>query len=455
MEGLVSRSPRLYAVASIVLWAVIVTTSVWQLVGIWRAAKRYLEQGSPRLWANLARAAVVVGTIQIAIQFASIGIPQISEYALIAIGHDSIGTYNIRVLRNSTEIEVSGAMTYGLTHDVRKVLDKYPAISVIHLNSNGGRVSEARNLRDLIASRELTTYTASACDSACTLAYAAGRKRLIAENARLGFHQYSFPGASGGNFRAEYEKDKKDWLARGFSEFFVAKAFTTPSNEMWRPSHDELFRWDVITGYPGNDDVAATGITQETVDEILATNPMLLALKEHDAKAYAVVVSQAKVGLKQGKSPRELSEAVFRSAYQIVQRKLPYASDFALRRLIAVQRDEIHLLTARPALCYAYVFLNESERALDATKHFSKEMVHRHYAALGEVVRSTSLGYEPPDRQQIEKIRADLARRYGNLGQRGQPVPEGNWCEIAYDFYERILRLSEQESGALLRALYS
>src|SRR5215831_18484249 len=258
-DDLVSQSPKMYATTAIATWCVLAITTVWQLVGTWRSAHNYLRQGKSKLWGNGAKIVLVLGFLKAVTGFAVVGIPQVTEYAKIAAGEDPFGTYQLRVLRDATELEIAGPIIFGLTDDVRRTLDAHPTIRVIHLNSQGGRVVEARKLRDLIMSRGLATYTASGCFSACTLAYAAGRERLIAQEANLGFHQYSFPGMSGHDFQQEYEKDKQDMLARGFARAFVERAFTTPNNAMWRPTHRELFEAHVVTGYPGSNDVAVTG----------------------------------------------------------------------------------------------------------------------------------------------------------------------------------------------------
>ena len=460
----VSRSPRLYAASLTLLWIAIAATTVWQLVGTWRSAKSYLEQGHSKLWGNLARVAVGLGLLQAVAEFANVGIPQVSEYAKIAVGHDPIGIYKIRVLRDATEVEVSGAITFGLTQDVRRALDKHPTIRIVHLNSNGGRVGEARNLRDLVESRGLTTYTASECLSACTLVYAAGKVRLIAKNARLGFHQYSFPGAKDRDFQADYETDKQDWLRRGFAQFFVEKAFATPSSAMWRPSHQELLRWDVITGYPESNDVAVTGSSpkelQEGIERELASNPFLLALQQHEPKTYSEIVASLKRGLNQGNSETELAQKIFTLAHSAVHRMLPHASDPALRRWLGVLRDQVYLLTANPALCYWYLYRDEPAPTFDPTKYFPKELLQRQYSAMAEIIRSTSEGYRPPAAGEIRRMQeiifSDLSKRHGKDVQmltkpHGERVDETKICGLVYDLYEAILRLSEQESGALLR----
>src|SRR5439155_11997846 len=102
--------------------------------------------------------------------------------------------YTLRLLRQNTELEVSGGIGFGLTDEVKRYLDAYPGIQVIHLNSIGGRIVEAHKLRDLIASRKLTTYSSEGCLSACATAFLGGVVRVLHEDARLGFHQPSFPG---------------------------------------------------------------------------------------------------------------------------------------------------------------------------------------------------------------------------------------------------------------------
>ncbi len=187
-------------------------------------------------------------------EFVSVGIPQLKEYVAMAAGKDALGSYQLRVSRDGTKLAITGPMSVGLTEQVRLTLDANRSIRIIHLNSIGGRINEARRLRDLIASRRLTTHTASGCLSACTLAFIGGRTRLIARGAALGFHQYSFPGVEGSAFRAEYEKDKQDWLSRGIATAFVNKAFAAPGSQMWKPSHQELFEAGVLTDYPERDD---------------------------------------------------------------------------------------------------------------------------------------------------------------------------------------------------------
>src|SRR5262245_33437703 len=93
-------------------------------------------------------------------------------------GHDDIAlrdaenvAYEVKVLNSGVELEVSGPIGYGLAKEVRSALDTNPGVGLIRLDSKGGRVVEARKLRDLIMERHLSTYTVNECFSACVIAY--------------------------------------------------------------------------------------------------------------------------------------------------------------------------------------------------------------------------------------------------------------------------------------------
>lgn len=467
-DNFVSKSPKLYSTAIIALWILVAITTIWQLVGIWRSADNYLHQRKSKLWGNLAKIAVVLGLIRAIADFASVGIPQVKEFAKIATGDDPLGTYQLRVLRDATEIEIAGAIVFGLTDDVRRTLDAHPTVHIIHLNSNGGRVSEARNLRDLIASRGLTTFTASGCFSACTLAYAAGQKRLIARDGILGFHQYSFPGVKEQAFQSEYEKDKQDWLARGFVRTFVDRAFATPNNDMWRPTHRELFAGGVVTGYPESNDVAVTGFELKDLENIeaeFAKNPLFSTLQMYEPAIYDRLMSEIRTGLQQGRSQAELREKILPLVQSVYMQRLPYGSDSALRSFTGLMLEQMNVLySVDPAICYDYVYGKGRDAKLNVTKYFSKELQQKEFSIMAEVIRSAAGQTSRPNEKQIERqlttVFASIAQRYGDDAQMLTDPKIGRTnkaktCELTYELYQTILRLPERESGALLRFMFA
>jgi hypothetical protein len=249
-----SELPRWFSAAGVAYWLSLLLLTVWQLVGVWRSAANHLAHGKSRCWGRLAQGMVIFGIFASIISLTTAGLPQSIEFAQLALGRDPVGSYQLRLSRDATEIEVSGAIVFGLTEEIARTLRTQPAVKMIVLNSHGGRVGEARKLRDFITARKLTTFTSAGCFSACTLAYAAGERRLIGKNASLGFHQYAFPGVQQSAFHRQYEKDKSDWLARGFDRAFIERAYATPHEDLWQPEHRELFTARFVTGYaPANE----------------------------------------------------------------------------------------------------------------------------------------------------------------------------------------------------------
>lgn len=249
-EALVVKHPQGFSLLALASFVALGAFTVWQLVGIFRSARRYLAEGRSKLWGSLAMVAVVIGLVNGVRMFATEVWPTARTIAPLALGSDPLGRYQLRLLEDATELEVSGPITFGLSADAAQLLDANPSVRFIHLNSLGGRVTEARALRDLIQARQLITYTATHCASACTLAYMAGKERWIAAGGVLAFHQYSVPGLDARAFRKEYERDRADWMARGIDARFVQRAFLTPNAYLWKPTLEELVAANVVTREP-------------------------------------------------------------------------------------------------------------------------------------------------------------------------------------------------------------
>ncbi len=465
---LIADWPKIFSMSVVVLLLLLIAASVWQFVGVWRAARNYIVQGNSKAWGNIARIVILLGLAKGIFWFASAGLPLMWEYTRIAVGRDGLGEYEVRLLRDGAELEIAGPINFGLAEDVRRMLDSHPSIHIVHLNSSGGRVSEARKLRDLFDLRGLTTYTSSGCFSACTIAYMGGRKRLIARNAELGFHQYSFPGMTARDFQPEYKKDKQDWLARGFTRTFVDKAFRTPSSDMWRPTHLELFQAGVLTGYPGSDEVAISGFTLTdlaTIEADLAKEPFFAALKTHEPALYDRIVTEFRSGVQQGNSMAEVQQKTLPLFDDVLMRRLPHASDSALRSFVAVLLEQIEVLyVADPLLCYSYI-KGEADRKQAVLKHFSKELHKKKAAAMREVILSAinerhTLPNEEQAAEGLAAVLKPLVKRYGNdVGMLFDPesakANKARYCEIVYRFYHTALQLKGRESGAVLRYMFS
>lgn len=210
--------PRAIFATMVTIWVGVLGIVTWQLVGVWRSANRHIAvrviSGKTSPWAGLAKVAVFLGFLRLVGTFVSAGLPQLTETTrMVFLDDPDIPAYSIRVMRNGTETEITGGFKYGLTDDFVKILNASRQIKVVHLDSVGGRIGEAIKLNSLIRERKLDTYVSANCLSACTVAFAGGRKRVLLEGAKLGFHAPAFPGMSDREL-ADMARDQKDICCR-------------------------------------------------------------------------------------------------------------------------------------------------------------------------------------------------------------------------------------------------
>jgi ATP-dependent protease ClpP protease subunit len=134
--------------------------------------------------------------------FVTQGIPQITEFSSIIQKYNSKPRYALRILRDATELEITGPLDFGISSAVSTLLENHPSIHTLHLNSEGGRLAEADVLRKLVMQRGLNTYVATQCASACVTVFVAGKNRWLSRGAEIGLHSPYFPGSSDEEFAA-------------------------------------------------------------------------------------------------------------------------------------------------------------------------------------------------------------------------------------------------------------
>src|SRR5258708_32829027 len=107
-------------------------------------------------------------------------------------GDEEVGKYRFRVLRDGQEMEFTGGITFGTAKEFDRFIDALGGLKLVHLNSRGGRISEAQKMGEIIRRHSLSTYVSGDCLSACTIIFLNGRDRLINAKSRVGFHQPYF-----------------------------------------------------------------------------------------------------------------------------------------------------------------------------------------------------------------------------------------------------------------------
>lgn len=185
-------------------------------------------------------------------------------------------SYAMRVTRNGREAEIAGDFKHGLTKDFLKLLAASPQIKVVHLDSPGGFVNEAVALNKVIRSKGLDTYVSSECISACTIAFAGGRRRILRQGAVLGFHGPTSPSMTKQQLAESLKLQRKIFrilVAAGFDGKFVDQAFSTPHSELWKPSAAVLLQAGAITAVSdGSEAFSGTvGMNRDAVDQSAKT----------------------------------------------------------------------------------------------------------------------------------------------------------------------------------------
>jgi hypothetical protein len=461
-------APRLWSLLAILLWTVALAGTVWQVVGVWRAAGEHVAAGGAVRWALAARIAVVLGAIQLLLLLVTQALPQMTEYGKVIVGRDPINGYQIRVLRDGSELEISGYIAFGLTDGLRATLDAHPAITLVHLNSDGGRVTEARKLRDLIASRNLSTYTSTRCVSACVIPFLAGLRRLIGPGAKVGFHQYSVAGVTGRQTIVEMEKDKRYFTFRGVSAAFVQRAFQR-TGELWYPTPDEMRTAGFITGQAGNDEVALSGVPRNEIDNVeqmLRRDPLYAAIAESEPEVYQQIAAAVKEGFERGQSAAELRTRTIPLIQQVYRKRLPFASDEAVVAFVRLLLDQMAVLNRTdPEKCRAFLF-PDANATVDFRPELGPDLLQREMAVMEQVIRSAASGeWRPPGEAEVGPMRAEVFRQLAlswptedldqlaHLDRRGADA--ARVCRVCGGLYRAIADLPSEKAGPMFRSLFA
>jgi hypothetical protein len=144
-------------------------------------------------------------------------------------------------------LEFAGGITFGVAKEMESLQNAMEGVTIVRLNSIGGRIREAQQMSDLIKARGLSTYVIKDCLSACTIVFLGGKERLLTQTGRLGFHQPAFRGMTDLGRRLMISAEEERLEHFGLSRAFAERANKATPDKMWFPEKDELLREHVIT----------------------------------------------------------------------------------------------------------------------------------------------------------------------------------------------------------------
>lgn len=225
----------------------------WQQVGLVRSILRSKERGASgiaRFFAWLVSPLPLligfiafVGWIGAIVRLAEINSPT---------GADGAPVYTLQVQNNALVFD--GEVVWPIVSDFRTTLAANPQVQSLLLRSPGGDVIAARRVNDMLRQRDLTTAVTEYCHSACTIMYAAGKRRAASPNAQIGFHATSIILMDEMMTRImnalTFRNDRQNanyYLAAGFDPAFVERAVATPSTDILVLPPSELQQLGVVT----------------------------------------------------------------------------------------------------------------------------------------------------------------------------------------------------------------
>jgi len=178
-----------------------------------------------------------------------LGLPYSGESLSEALQESGGPTWSLTLSDAEDSVRISGEIQSGLGDALEDLLQAYPGIKRLELESPGGHVNEGLALATLVEKYSLDTAVKTHCDSACTLVFVAGRERILESEAELGFHRCR---STLWYYALLYDDENNAKMARyleskGVSKAFTDKVITVPSEAMWYPSADQLLAAGVMT----------------------------------------------------------------------------------------------------------------------------------------------------------------------------------------------------------------
>ncbi|RUO61795.1 hypothetical protein [Pseudidiomarina insulisalsae] len=162
---------------------------IWQVVGVWRSANARRKQGK-RFWPAITKLVLIVNVIALITNLAIV-----SQVATELYHSAQTQNYTVEVSEDGTTLSIQGELGLSISDHVSALLQSHPNIDVLKLDSIGGDIDEALRIITILdtertSTRPLTTYVSNLCASACTFVFMRGDRRIVGDNALLGFHQF-------------------------------------------------------------------------------------------------------------------------------------------------------------------------------------------------------------------------------------------------------------------------
>jgi hypothetical protein len=315
----------------------------------------------------------------------------------------------MRLMRDGTEIEITGGLKYGLSDDFQRAIAVAPRLRVVHLNSIGGRIGEAEKLDKIIKEHGFITFTSNSCVSACTIAFIAGRERWLSSGAKLGFHQGVFAG-----MRFRFAEDLLK--AIGASQAFISHTMTTPATSMWYPTMDELLANKIITGVASSDMFTMSGygpnISQYDLAAQFKTNiPLYNAIARANPKFFESLMNTLYTTYVSGEPEGKALDKLRQKVLPYIRSRLEFADNATLNDFQKLMVEQYSVLQSiDPKLCFEYAAGTSDNSKFSA--YFPPALTAREMALDERAIETAdSTAHSKPTDAELQPYQATIYRQ--------------------------------------------
>lgn len=220
---------------------------VWQVIGTSRSAKRHFREYGDLLMYRFAYAAITMTVILSILHTLDMLAGPPAKITLESLRTRPLPTMSA----DKTTVYINGDLDFIHSEDLINLLKTHGNISTVELDSNGGLVYAARAIALNINKYGLNTHVEKQCNSACPIAFMAGKQRTLGEKGALGFHQYKLERLQPLQIKsitAEQTKDRAYFLQQGVSQGFLKQLYQSDHDNIWQPDRQILLKAGVIHG---------------------------------------------------------------------------------------------------------------------------------------------------------------------------------------------------------------
>jgi hypothetical protein len=438
----------------------------WQIIGLWRSCNNHIEKSGKRFWPRTVQVLVVLGLI-LSLGKLETSWPIYKDLFRMGFQKDEYGNYTLKLAKNNTLIHLQGALSFGVSKEVAKLLKKYPEVEGIILDSQGGRIYEGRTLAKLISTYGLDTYSLKGCYSAATIAFIAGKNRFLGIGANIALHRYRMDYKNLEPFMDAKEEQAKDLLIfqqQGVKSEFLDKLFGASSDDLWYPTVDEMLDAGVIHGIVNPSDLLPVelGFTSKEIGEAFLDIPVYKTIKQYEPDIYRKIMAELDEQIKKGATQIELQNTVANSIELLAFTTLPRTSDEALIQLVQATVNELKKFKEiNPILCMKMLH-PQQYGVLDFSKYYSDDEQKLMPEALNKIIIDAYEKNNPVvDTEAAELLLGKLGLELGEYAdylelKRLQNKDDyKRHCDAVIKLYELILKEEKTTAGNALRYMFS